>query len=43
MLLGRPWIERDQASMQEEEEFLEQRKQELKEFMTRRITHLIEK
>jgi hypothetical protein len=42
MLLGKPWIERDQARRQEEEEVLEQKKQELKEFMTRRITHLIE-
>jgi hypothetical protein len=42
MLLGKPWIERDQARRKEEEEVLEQQKQELKEFMTRRITHLIE-
>jgi hypothetical protein len=42
MLLGKPWIERDQARRQEEEKNLEQKKQELKEFMTRRITHLIE-
>jgi hypothetical protein len=42
MLLGKPWIERDQARRKEEEEVLEQKKQELKEFMTRRITHLIE-
>jgi hypothetical protein len=42
MLLGKPWIERDQAKRQEEEEVLEQQKQELKEFMTRRIAHLIE-
>jgi hypothetical protein len=42
ILLGKPWIERDQARRQEEEEVLEQKKQELKEFMTRRITHLIE-
>jgi hypothetical protein len=42
MLLGKPWIERDQARRQEEEEVLEQKKKELKEFMTRRITHLIE-
>jgi 3-methyladenine DNA glycosylase AlkD len=41
MLLGKPWIERDQARRQEEEDFLEKKKQELKEFMTRRITHLI--
>jgi hypothetical protein len=42
MLLGKPWIERDHAKRQEEEEVLEQKKQELKEFMTRRITHLLE-
>jgi hypothetical protein len=41
MLLGRPWIERDQAR-KKEEEVLEQKKQALKEFMTRRIAHLIE-
>jgi hypothetical protein len=42
MLLGKPWIERDQARRQEEEEVLQQKKQELKEFMTRRIAHMIE-
>jgi hypothetical protein len=42
MLLGKPWIERDQARRKEEEEVLEQQKKELKEFMTRRIAHLIE-
>jgi hypothetical protein len=42
ILLGKPWIERDHARRQEEEEVLEQKKQELKEFMTRRIAHLIE-
>jgi hypothetical protein len=42
MLLGKPWIERDQTRRQEEEEVLEQQKHDLKEFMTRRITHLIE-
>jgi hypothetical protein len=42
MLLGKPWIEIDQARRQEEEEVLEQKKQELKKFMTKRITHLIE-
>ena len=41
MLLGKPWIEEDQA-IRKEEEVLEQKKQELKDFMTRRITHLIE-
>jgi hypothetical protein len=42
MLLGRPWIERDQARRKEEEEVLEQKKQELKYFITKRISHLIE-
>jgi hypothetical protein len=41
MLLGKPWIERDQAR-RKEEEIIEQKKQELKYFMTRRIAHLIE-
>jgi hypothetical protein len=41
MFLRKPWIERDQAR-REEKEVLEQKKQELKDFMTRRITHLIE-
>jgi hypothetical protein len=41
MLLGKPWIERDQAR-RKEEEVLEQKKQELKDFMTKRIAHLIE-
>jgi hypothetical protein len=41
MLLGKPWIDRDKAIRKEEEEVLEQKKQELKYFMTRRITHLI--
>jgi hypothetical protein len=42
MLLGKPWIERDQARKKEEEEILEQQRQELKYFMTRRIAQLIE-
>ena len=42
MLLGRPWLERGQARRKEEEGVLEQKKQELKDFMTRRIRHLIE-
>jgi hypothetical protein len=41
MLLGKPWIEGDQARWKEEE-VLEKKKQELKYFMTRRIAHLIE-
>jgi hypothetical protein len=40
ILLGKPWIEKDQTR-RKEEEALEKKKQELKDFMTRRITHLI--
>jgi hypothetical protein len=40
LLLGKPWIEKDQIQ-RKEEEALEQKKKELKDFMTRRITHLI--
>jgi hypothetical protein len=42
MLIGKPWIDRAQARRKEEEEALEQKKQDLKDFMTRRITQLIE-
>jgi hypothetical protein len=42
MLLGKPWIERNRAKRKEEKELLEQKKQELKDFITRRISHLIE-
>jgi hypothetical protein len=42
MLKGKPWIDREQARRKQEEEVLEHKKQELKDFMTRRITHLIE-
>ena len=42
MLIGKPWIDREQARRKEEEKVLEQKKQELKDFMTRRIMHLIE-
>jgi hypothetical protein len=41
MLLARPSIERDQDKRKEEEAILEQKMQDLKDFMTRRITHLI--
>jgi hypothetical protein len=41
ILLGKPWIEKDQARIKDEE-VLEKKKQELKYFMTRRIAHLIE-
>jgi hypothetical protein len=42
MFLGKPWIERDQARNKEKEKVLEQQRQELKDFMTRRIVQLIE-
>jgi hypothetical protein len=42
MLIGKPWIDRDRVRRKEEEEVLEQKKQELKDFMTGRIAHLIE-
>ena len=42
MLIGKPWMYREQARRREEEKVLEQKKQELKDFMTRRISHLIE-
>jgi hypothetical protein len=41
-LLGKIWIEKDQIWRKEEKESLEQKKQELMEFMTRRITYLME-
>jgi hypothetical protein len=34
MLLGKSWIDKDQARNKEEEEVLEQKRQELKDFMT---------
>jgi hypothetical protein len=40
MLLGKTWIENDQTR-RKEEEALGQKKEELKDFMTRRIAHLI--
>ena len=42
MLIGKPWIGRGQARWKEEEEVLEQKKQELEVFMTRKIAQLIE-
>ena len=42
MLLGKPWIKRDQSRKKEEEKYLEQQRQELIDFMTRRIAQLIE-
>jgi hypothetical protein len=40
MLLGKTRIEKDQTK-RKEEEALEQKKRELKDFMTRKIAHLI--
>ena len=42
MLIGKPWIDKDQSRKKEEEEASEQKKQVLKDFMARRITQLIE-
>jgi hypothetical protein len=42
MLLGKPWIDRDQVRWKEEAEVLEHKKQELKYFMTKKIAQLIE-
>ena len=41
ILIGKPWIEKDQA-IRKEEEVLEHKKQDLKDFIARRIAHLIE-
>jgi hypothetical protein len=41
ILLGKPWIERDQAR-RKEEEVLEKKMHKLKYFMTRRIAQMIE-
>jgi hypothetical protein len=40
--LGKIWIEKDQIQRKEEKEALRQKKQELMEFMTRRIAYLME-
>jgi hypothetical protein len=42
LLLGKTWIERDQIRRKEEEEAIEQKKKELRDFMARRIACLIE-
>jgi hypothetical protein len=41
-LLGRTWIERDHIRRKEEEEAIEQKNQELRDFMAMRIARLIE-
>jgi hypothetical protein len=42
ILLGNTWIEKDQIQRKQEEEDLEHKKKELRDFMARRITHLLE-
>jgi hypothetical protein len=42
LLLGKTWIEKDQIRRKEEEEALEQKKKELRDFMARRIARLLE-
>ena len=41
-LLGKTWIERDRIRRKEEEEYIEHKNNELRDFMARRITCLIE-
>jgi hypothetical protein len=41
IFLGKNWIEKDQTQ-RKEEEAIEHKKKELKDFITRRIVHLIE-
>ena len=42
LLLGITWIEKDQVRKKEEEEALEQKNKELRDFMARRIARLLE-
>jgi hypothetical protein len=42
MLLGKPWIKKDHIRRKQEEVVLEQKKQELRDFMDKRISHLLE-
>jgi hypothetical protein len=41
-LLGKTWVEKDQIQRKKEEEALEEKKKELRDFMAMRITHLLE-
>jgi hypothetical protein len=41
-LLGKTWIEKDQIRRKEEEEATEKKKQELRDFIARKIDQLIE-
>jgi hypothetical protein len=42
IFLGKTWIEKDQVLRKEEEEDLEQKNKELRDFMAIRIAHLME-
>jgi hypothetical protein len=42
ILLGKTWIEKDQIQRKQEEEDVEHKKKELRDFMARRIAHLLE-
>jgi hypothetical protein len=42
ILLGKTWIEKDHIRRKQEEEDIEQKNQELRDFMARRIVHLLE-
>jgi hypothetical protein len=42
LFLGRTWIDREQIRRKEEEEVLEHKKKELRDFMARKIACLIE-
>jgi hypothetical protein len=42
IFLGKNWVEKDQIGRKQEEEALEQKKQELRDVIARRITHLLE-
>jgi hypothetical protein len=42
ILLGKNWIEKDHIRRKQEEEDLEQKKKELRNFMARRIVHILE-
>jgi hypothetical protein len=42
LLLGNPWIEKHQIRRKEEEEYIEKKNQELRDFIARKIERLIE-
>jgi hypothetical protein len=42
IFLEKTWIEKDQIRRKQEEEALEQKKKELRDFMARRIAHLLQ-